>query len=66
MVPDPKVVVSHVLASTAAWIMPAAGRIVIVVAPAVGSRAAIRTIDRAERLTKVIVVARRRILSRVN
>ena len=40
-----------------------AGRTVIVVAPADGNRAAIRTIDRAERLTKVIVCARWGILT---
>ena len=64
MVPAPNVSVSHEFLSVIASLMLVAGRIVIVVAPADGSKAAIRTIDRAERLTTVIVVARRRILKR--
>jgi len=64
MVPAPKVCVSQALVSAVAWPMLMAGRIVIVVAPADGSKAAIRTNDRAERLTKVIVGAGWRILTR--
>jgi hypothetical protein len=64
MVPAPKVCVSQALVSAEAWPMLMAGRIVIVVAPADGSKAAIRTNGRAERLTKVIVFARWRILTR--
>src|SRR5579872_213337 len=45
-----------------AWPRLAAGRIVIVVAPADGSRAAMKRSDRAERLTKVIVAGRPGIL----
>jgi hypothetical protein len=63
VVPAPKVSVSHKFLSTAPWMMLLAGRTVIVVAPAEGNRAAIRTIDRAERLTKVIVCARWGILT---
>jgi hypothetical protein len=58
----PKVSVSHEFLSAVASLMLVAGRIVIVVAPADGSKAAIRTIVRAERLTKVIVASSRRIL----
>ena len=64
VVPAPKVAVSHEFLSTVAWAILAAGRIVIVVALADSSEAAIRTIDRAERLTKGIVAQRRRILRR--
>ena len=64
MVPAPNVAVSHEFLSAIASLMLVAGRIVIVVAPADGSKAAIRTIVRAERLTTVIVASSRRILRR--
>jgi hypothetical protein len=62
VVPGPKFRISHEFISAVAWAILPAGRIVIVVAPAAGSSAAMRMIDRAERLTIVIVARRWRIL----
>jgi hypothetical protein len=62
VVPGPKVWISHEFLSVVAWAILSAGRMVIVVAPADGSKAARKAIDRAEILTKGIVARRWRIL----